>query len=449
MKTLFFFLQFTLFSFLSQAQLNTKLIASRYGSSIVKIICSDTSQSNGENKMGQFLLRGSGFFVSSDGYIFTNRHVIETCVWGYIDYDYLDDYGKVQRNIKTYSEAAVYDKSFVKAERTGYTIPIVQVFYGTGEDDYKLYIAEVVAVGTGAFDGAILKVVSDIDGHKITLNNFSAVPLGNSDSVQQGERFCVAGYPAQTIYDETTLLHDMSTLSTGIMSGYEFNMNKDYGYIKTDAAIHGGNSGGPVFDENNKVIGIATASGIATGIGLVGGINGMYYVSASNAIIHSQLIAKGLKAPIRAMSINTALGERQPIRTANEINGIQSSATSQNFANASVYFSNVPPDNSGAPPGQSQQYSSFSLDSKKGGTVYVYIDNYPALLNTDAIVVLIDKLNKSGQYEKFQDKKFEINGALDFTYFQFTLKERGTFRFTVYSKDIAYISSGTVEFVKK
>lgn len=455
MKTLLFLLQFMLFSFFSNAQLNTRLIASKYGNGIVKIICADTSLTDSTNKTGLlnkaglFLSRGSGFFVSNDGYIFTNRHVIATCVWGYMLYDYRDSYGQTQSGFGPYSENIINDKSFIKAVITGYTTPVVQVFYGKGEDDYKLYIAEVVAIGTGAFDGAILKVVSDIDGHK-TGDGFNALPLGNSDSAQQGERFCVAGFPAQaTDYNGIEMLRDMSTLSTGIMSGYDFNMNKDYGFIKTDASVHGGNSGGPVFDESNKVIGIATATGNTTGIGLVGGINGMYYVSASNAKIHSLLIDRGLKAPNRAMSINTAPGNRQPIKTANEINGTQLSSASQNFANARIYFSNVLPDNSGAPPARSQQYSSFSIDTKKGGTIYVYVDNYPALLNTNAIVVLIDKLNKLGQYEKYQDKKFDINGAFDYTYFQFTTKEKGTFRFTVYSKETAYISSGTVDLVKK
>lgn len=447
MKTLLLLWSGMLLSMVLHAQLNTKLIASKYGSGIVKIICSDTSLTDSKSKSGAFLSRGSGFFVTADGYIFTNKHVIETCVWGYIAYDYRDSYGQIRAGFDTYAENIINDKSFIKAYRTGYTIPIIQVFYGKGEDDYKLYKAKVISVGTGAFDGAILKVVSDIDGRKTNLN-FNALPIGNSDNVQQGEQFCVAGFPAQADYNGIELLRDMSTLSTGIMSGYDFNMNKDYGYIKTDAAIHGGNSGGPVFDESNKVIGIATATGVTTGIGLVGGINGMYYISASNSKIHSLLIAKGLKAPGRSMSINTALGDRQPIKTAEEINGLLATGTGQSAAQARVYFSNVTPV-SGTPPNSIQQFTRFVIDRKQNSEIYVYVDTYPAILNTNKLVVLVDKLTKSGKFEKNQDLVFDVDASRDFAYFVFPAKEKGSYQFKIFSEKLVYLGSGTVDFVFK
>ncbi|MFT4204198.1 MAG: trypsin-like peptidase domain-containing protein [Chitinophagaceae bacterium] len=446
MKTLFLFLQLILFSFLSYAQLNTRLIASKYGSGIVKIINMDTS--------GNFLSRGTGFFVTNDGYIFTNRHVIFSCVDGFMEYYYLDAWGKEQWTRGSYSEA-LSDKFMVKAIKTGYTIPIIQVFYGNEEKDYKLYLSEVVSLGTGSFDGAILKVVSDIEGHRTNLR-FNAVPLGNSDSVQQGERFCVFGYPAQTDdFRGKALLEDMSTLSTGVMSGYDFNFNKDYGFIKTDAKIDHGNSGGPVFNETNKVIGIATAGGPVTNIGLIGGINGMYYVAASDSKIHNQLIAKGLKAPSRAMSINTSRGDKLPIKSADEINTLlfgvgksNQSTTTQNKGKVRVYFSNVTP-YMDAPPGVSQQYASFNFDKRNNNTVYIYVDNNPNPLNTNVLYVYVFKRSHSGKYEKFKNLDFKVDGRLDYVYFPFEIKEKGNFQFDVYSQDNVFLGSGWVEFLKK
>ena len=119
-------------------------------------------------------------------------------------------------------------------------------------------------MSTGVFDGALLKIISDIDDKPVT-TKFTAIPIGDSDKVIQGESLCVYGFPAQILKDTTALLNDMSTLSIGIMSGLDYNFNADYGFIKTDAEIHPGNSGGPVFNEENKVIGIATAKGNQTG----------------------------------------------------------------------------------------------------------------------------------------------------------------------------------------
>lgn len=262
---LFFTVLTTVLLSCGESQLDTKLIVSKYGEGVVKILLLDPELEKVKEGSG-YITRGSGFFVTKNGYIFTNRHVVEMCVKGYVNYTFKDEDGKSWKKPETYSKELFEDKYFVKANSTGYTIPVIQVYHGKNENDYKLYIAEVIAIGMGAFDGAILKVVSDIDGKPIK-EKFTALPIGNSDKLKQGEQLCVYGYPMQIYGDKDPvkryLLHlrDMSTLSTGIMSGFDFVFNKDYGYIKTDAGIHGGNSGGPVFNEDNEVIGIATAYG--------------------------------------------------------------------------------------------------------------------------------------------------------------------------------------------
>lgn len=451
MKNLLFISLLIIFPVSVFSQLNTKLIASKYGKSIVKIIMFDAQLEKDKPGSG-YLSRGSGFFVSSDGYIITNRHVVQTAVTGYIDYDYKDSKGAVIAGFQPYSENIISAKNFVKAYRTGYTVPIIQVFHGNNEDDYKLYSAKVVAIGMGAFDGALLKIVSDEKGNKTNFN-FTPVPIGNSDAVQQGEQLCVFGFPAQIRgVSAAIMLKDMSTLSLGIMSGYEMVMNSDYGYIKTDADINPGNSGGPVFNEENKVIGIATATGRATGIGLVGGINGMFYVTASNASAHDTLVKKGLKPPKRSHTINTITGNKLPIKTVAQINaaylssGGTGSTSTDYYAKSKIYFSNVSiKNNNNKFPSTSQRYTSFRIDKKKGGVIYVYVDNYPNKMNTTQIVVLIDKLAKNGKYEKFKDLVYDITSTIDFTYFPFNVKEEGSYKFRILSKEKLYINTGTVK----
>lgn len=397
----------TVFLSCNERGLDTKLIVSKYGDGVVKILLLDPELEKVKEGSG-YRSRGSGFFVTKDGYLFTNRHVVEMCVKGYMDYDYKDA-GKTKAKVGTYSNELIDDKNFLKAYTTGYTRPVIQVYHGKNENDYTLYIAEVVAIGMGAYDGAILKVVSDIDGNPVK-TKFTALPIGNSDKVVQGEQLCVYGFPmqfkGQKGREYLDMLLDMSTLSTGIMSGLDFVFNKDYGFIKTDAEIHGGNSGGPVFNEDNKVIGIATAYGLQTNIGLVGGINGMYYISASNIELQQSLVSRGLKSPERSFSINTTSGEKLPIKSVKEINAIVSArnkpiskpkttytSKTSNYNNASVWFSNISPkDNNNYLPPKSKRYKSFNFSRTKGGMIWVYVDNYPKTLNTSQVRIYIDKL---------------------------------------------------------
>ncbi|MEZ4809594.1 MAG: serine protease [Allomuricauda sp.] len=445
---LFFALVLTaVHSFNSFSQLNTKLIASRYSDGIVKVILFDPELEK-KNPGTGYLSRGSGFFVTEDGYIFTNRHVVETCVKGYVDYDYYDSNGQKKAGLAAYSEDLITSKDFIKAYNTGYPVPIIQVFHGNNENDYKLYNAEVVSIGMGAFDGALLRIVSDERGNTSGFN-FTVVPLGDSDSVSQGEQLCVFGYPAQVRGGADLMLRDMSTLSRGIMSGFDFVFNNDYGYIKTDAEIHPGNSGGPVFNEENKAIGIATAKGTATGIGLVGGVNGMYYIAASDSKALEKLNSKGLKTPKRAFSINTITGKRQPMKSLEEINGGagqgSSSTSTSNYSGAKVYFSNVSPkDNNNLLPDKSKQFTSFSISKKLGGVVWVFVDSYPEKLNTESIIVLVDKSKSNGTFEKYKDLTYTVSPTGDNSYFSFTFTEKGTYRFVVYSKDLKKIASNTV-----
>jgi serine protease Do len=284
------------------AQINPVQITENYYQGVVKILLFDPVLAQIDDETLGYMGRGSGFIVTEDGVIFTNRHVIEQCVYGYLLYQ--DNYGDYQ--IETYSQGMEknYDLDCIIFD--GYTVPIVQVYYGQGPEDYDLYLAEVLTL-SDAYDGAVLKIVSDIDGNPPT-KKFTTLPLGNSDKVKMGEDLVVLGYPAQYQGNFDLALKDMMTFTKGYHSGLDYVFNEDYGFIKTDASINGGNSGGPVFGKDNTVIGIASAKGLSTNIGLVGGINGMYYVCAPESRIFTNLIAKGLSAPAKADNIAVTKG---------------------------------------------------------------------------------------------------------------------------------------------
>ncbi len=459
MKKILYSFIFLAFLGCKERGLDTKLIASKYYKGVVKILLMDPDLEKVKTGSG-YMGRGSGFIVTDDGYIFTNKHVIEMCVKGYLEYEYLTN-NTTKIAIDVYSEELLENPSLVKARYVGYTVPVIQVFYGAGENDYKLYLAEVVATGSGEYDGALLKIVSDLDGNTVS-KKFTPVPIGNSDNIIQGENLCVYGYPAQFSGAASLMLKDLSTLSLGIMSGYDYVFNQDYGYIKTDAEIHPGNSGGPVFSEDNKVVGIATAKGPTTGIGLVGGLNGMYYISAIDNKAHTALVERGLTLPKRSSSINAIKGEKQPIKTVTQINNeiarriekenaAKREALAKNYTGSQLFFSLTSSSPNGTIPPKDKRYTNFTLgNGAQRGKIRVFLNNSPNPLKTESILVLIDKLSTyDGKYYKYKDLTLSVNPRFASTYFDFNFYDAATYRVSIYSGEKIFIKSNTLKMSPK
>ena len=158
---------------------------------------------------------GSGFIVSSDGYIVTNDHVA----------------GNATEIVVTLTSGKHYNAKII------------------GHDP-----------------------VSDICLLKIDGDNFPSIPLGNSDDVMIGEWVIAFGNPFGLFE-----VNNRPTVTVGVVSAVGMNLNQvqDRYYlnmIQTDAAINGGNSGGPLINSLGEVIGmntiIFTANGSEGSIGL-------------------------------------------------------------------------------------------------------------------------------------------------------------------------------------
>ncbi len=151
---------------------------------------------------------GSGFIISSDGYIATNRHVV------------------------------------ANAEEITITL----------SNDEK-YEVEIVG-GDKKTDLAVLKVKDKLK-KKLPFVNF-----GDSDKSRVGDWVLVIGNPFGL--GGTVTAGIISARSRDIRSG-PFD-----DFIQTDAAINRGNSGGPMFNMNGEVIGVNTAIISPNGGGNVG-----------------------------------------------------------------------------------------------------------------------------------------------------------------------------------
>ena len=121
------------------------------------------------------------------------------------------------------------------------------------------YLAEIVVLSP-ELDLAVLKIVSETNGKRVRSLRLPSVPIGDSDKIDLGDTMAIFGYPG--IGGETV------TFTSGSVAGFskEPSANIRRGWIKTDATIAGGNSGGTAVDKNGYLVGIPTQAAAGTGI---------------------------------------------------------------------------------------------------------------------------------------------------------------------------------------
>ena len=178
---------------------------------------------------------GSGFVISSDGYIATNCHVIEYAVL----------YG----------------------EQYGYQVTVIM-------EDGSSYPAEIVGYDKD----------NDIAVLKIEATGLNAVAFGSSENVLVGDKVFTVGNPLGELE---------YTMTSGIVSALDREITTEesiaVNMFQIDAAVNPGNSGGPVYNANGEVIGIVTAKANDTGVDGIG-----FAIPIDDAVkIFSDLIEHG------------------------------------------------------------------------------------------------------------------------------------------------------------
>lgn len=153
---------------------------------------------------------GSGFFITDDGYVLTNYHVIST------------------------------------AHQYGYAVSVLTY-------DGTTYQATIVGVDED----------NDIALLKIDASGVTPVTFGDSDSMAVGDTVYAVGNPLGEL--EFTMTSGMisaldRTITTSDGTDNGINM------FQIDAAVNAGNSGGPVYNTSGQVIGIVTAKYSSSGV---------------------------------------------------------------------------------------------------------------------------------------------------------------------------------------
>lgn len=162
---------------------------------------------------------GSGFVVSPNGYIVTNRHVLQ--LWE-------------------------YDPVWVKNNYKGIIREIKIVFADHSQDEARQ--GEVVRISDSTdTDVAVLRVQP--------FQNMPYLKQFNRDvaTLSQGDRIAVIGYPlGKELFTFTQAKTAETSLSTGVIS--KVTPRK----IQIDASANPGNSGGPIFDARGRVVAVLT-----------------------------------------------------------------------------------------------------------------------------------------------------------------------------------------------
>ncbi len=169
---------------------------------------------------------GSGTIIDPQGLILTNCHVVLPVAMGYPkDYQY--------------------------------DVLVVALTISSDEPARPTYLAEVAAYDP-FLDLAVIRVTHDLDGSPVDPENLDLpyTELGDSDTLEVGDTLNIFGYPG--IGGETI------TFTSGNVSGFTKQAGVEgRAWIKTDATIAGGNSGGTAANEDGLLVGVPTQGGVA------------------------------------------------------------------------------------------------------------------------------------------------------------------------------------------
>jgi serine protease Do len=190
--------------------------------------------------------------------------VVEVIVNGY---GATDDGGRVSNQISRRQSSG----SGVVVDPSGYIITNAHVVQGAINLKVLAMSARQSDAGSrpnvrpAPVDAKVLGIdrESDLALLKIEMENLTALPLGDSDKLRQGDLVLAIGSP----------LGLRNSVSMGVVSaaGRAVSTDKPILYIQTDASINPGNSGGALVDDDGHLVGvnsfIVSQSGGNEGIG--------------------------------------------------------------------------------------------------------------------------------------------------------------------------------------
>lgn len=245
---------------------------------------------------------GTGFFITADGYVATNCHLIDRedafirrqfilaafrqiteASIAALENSWATHFTEQQRSLLYNTYASVYSRLFTiilnDLKKTLYVV--YRSDDGYRRSDTVKKVADVVVKGQPmpGKDIAILKIRG---------TDMPVLRLADPSMPQVGEQLYVYGFPGPVTNNDFVSAASAiePTLTTGIVSAIKQSVG-NWPVIQMDANINHGSSGGPVCNEKGEVVGLTTFGSIENTGGLAAGLNFAVPVAILNEYIDS------------------------------------------------------------------------------------------------------------------------------------------------------------------
>ncbi len=215
-------------------------------------------------------ISGSGFVIHPDGYIATNAHVVSqetikhmlasdsALAAFYENALYLSD--EEAQSFLQSGEAEAFGKRILRTVIENSHFELESKVFVLNPQSEKEKAADLVAEAFPATiessSDTFLQDDRDVALIKVDLNRLPALPLSVDETLSVGSTAYIFGFPGTAELNTKSPLE--ATFTRGVVSALKTADGKDFPIYQTDAKVSQGSSGGPLFDDHGRVIGLVT-----------------------------------------------------------------------------------------------------------------------------------------------------------------------------------------------
>ncbi|MDO6429152.1 trypsin-like peptidase domain-containing protein [Flavitalea sp. BT771] len=237
----------------------------------------------------QITATGTGFFLTGDGYVATNCHLIDRdnafirrqfilsafqqitdASIAALENSWATTFNEQQRSLLYNTYASVYSRLFS------------MILYGLKKDIYVVYRSDREDKGPGTEKklATIVRKGQPMPGKDVAILKIEAggempvLAVADNRLPRVGEQLFVYGYPGPVTNNDFLAAESAiePTLTSGIVSAIKHSVG-GWPLIQMDANINHGSSGGPVCNEKGEVVGLTTFGSLENTGGLAAGLN--------------------------------------------------------------------------------------------------------------------------------------------------------------------------------